>query len=300
MFVVKYKKFFFILSALLVAASLGSVIFFGVTFGIDFVGGSIMEVSYPIERPEKAEIEERLNNLAIGQYSLRGTGEDGYLLRTRELVDDEHAAVLATMSLGETVEIVEERFNTIGPIIGQELRRKALIALSLVVLTIILFVAFVFRHVSKPVSSWIYGLIAILALLHDIIIPVGVFSILGAFLGAEIDVLFVMALLAILGYSVNDTIVVFDRVRENLRLNKEQNKKEKFEETVGRSLEQTYMRSINTSLTTFFVILALFFLGPPTTQYFALVLLTGVLAGTYSSIFLATPLLVVFGKNKKS
>ena len=174
-------------------------------------------------------------------------------------------------------------------------------------LAIIFFIAFVFRHVSAPVSSWKYGIIAIIALLHDIIVTIGLFAVLGALVGAEVDILFVMALLAILGYSVNDTIVVFDRVRENLRTNLELNRKEDFELTVGKSLNQTYIRSINTSLTTFFVLITLFMLGPLATQNFALVLLTGVIAGTYSSICLATPLLVAVndlqgggqGKGKK-
>jgi len=169
----------------------------------------------------------------------------------------------------------------------------------IVVVAIILFIALAFRKVSEPVSSWKYGVIAIIALLHDIIVPVGLFALLGVVVSAEIDVLFVMALLAILGYSVNDTIVVFDRVRENLRTNSELNKKEDFELTVGKSLNQTYTRSINTSLTTLFVLLTLFFLGAPVTQNFALVLLTGVIAGTYSSIFLATPLLVVAERFRK-
>ena len=138
------------------------------------------------------------------------------------------------------------------------MKNKAFVAIGIVMLAIILFVAFAFRKVSKPVSSWKYGIIAIIALLHDIIIPIGIFSVLGFMVGSEVNALFVMALLAILGYSVNDTIVVFDRVRENLRLNRELNRKEDFELTVGKSLTQTYTRSINTSLTTAFVLLTLF------------------------------------------
>ena len=149
-----------------------------------------------------------------------------------------------------------------------------------------------------PISSWKYGVAAIIALIHDIIVPTGVFAFLGYILGVEIDILFVMALLAILGYSVNDTIVVFDRVRENLRLNREHGSEESFDLTVGKSLNQTYARSINTSLTTLFVVIALFFFGSEATQDFALVLAIGIIAGTYSSIFLATPLLVAI--NKKS
>lgn len=299
MLVVTYKKIFFAIAGITTAFSIGSIAVFGLTFGIDFTGGALTEVTYPDGRPDKAAVEERLQALALGGFSLRETGNDGYILKSRDLSEGERQAVVEALSRGGEVALVEERFNSIGPVIGQELRNKAFIAIGVMVIAIIFFVAFVFRHVSETVSSWKYGLIAIVALLHDIIIPVGVFALLGHLFAAEIDVLFVMALLAILGYSVNDTIVVFDRVRENVRLNKEAERAEDFELTVGKSLNQTYMRSLNTSLTTLFVVLMLFFLGAPATQNFALVLLAGVVAGTYSSIFLATPLLVVVGKTKK-
>jgi preprotein translocase subunit SecF len=293
MYIILYRKIFFILTAVIIALAVFSIFFFGLHFGIDFTGGAITEVSYPDSRPDKEVLEQRISALPIGSFSLRPAGEDSFILRTRDLNEDERLATAQALSLGGTVNVVEERYNSIGPTIGKELRNKALVAIAIVITAIILFVAFVFRKVSKPVSSWKYGIIAIIALIHDIIVPVGVFALLGQLIGVEIDVLFIMALLAILGYSVNDTIVVFDRVRENLRLNRESNTKEDFELTVGKSLNQTYARSLNTSLTTLFVLLALFFIGSASTQNFALVLLTGVVAGTYSSIFLATPLLVV-------
>jgi preprotein translocase subunit SecF len=296
MLIVKYRKIFFILTGVIVAAAIFSISFFGLNFGIDFTGGAITEISYTDKRPSKEVLEERLGSLGIGGFSIRPTGEEGYILRTQDLTEEQRVAVLNTLSLGGEKEVVQERFNSIGPTIGSELRNKAFVAIGIVVVAIILFVAFVFRKVSQPVSSWKYGIVAIIALIHDVLVPVGIFAFLGYTVGAEIDILFVMALLAILGYSVNDTIVVFDRVRENLRLNKENNSKEDFELTVGKSLSQTYARSINTSLTTLFVLIALFFVGSEATQDFALVLATGVIAGTYSSIFLATPLLVALGK----
>lgn len=292
MFVIKFRKIFFTIGLLLVAASIASVLYFGVVFGIDFTGGSLIEVSYTEEKVEKAALLSQFDTMEMGSYSLREIGETGYILKTKDLNVENHEAVLSVFSQDGTVSVSEERFNSVGPTIGEELRNKAFVALVLVVFAIILFVAFAFRKVSEPVSSWKYGVIAIIALIHDIFIPVGIFAVLGFYVGAEIDVLFVMALLAILGYSVNDTIVVFDRVRENLRFNKERNKKEDFELTVGKSIKQTFTRSINTSLTTIFVLLALFFIGPVATENFALVLLTGVMAGTFSSIFLAAPLLV--------
>jgi len=278
MFVVKFKKIFFGLGLLLVGASIASVLYFGLVFGIDFTGGSLIEVSYSEERLEKETLANQLDAMGMGTYSLREIGDSGFILKTKDLTVENHEAVLNVFSQNGVLLITEERFNQVGPTIGAELRNKAFVALILVVFAIILFVAFAFRKVSEPVSSWKYGVIAIVALIHDILIPVGIFAALGYYVGAEIDVLFVMALLAILGYSVNDTIVVFDRVRENLRANKETNKSEDFELTVGKSIKQTVTRSVNTSLTTIFVLLALFFIGPIATENFALVLLTGVMA----------------------
>tara|TARA_B100000745_G_scaffold63012_2_gene37285 strand:+ start:4079 stop:4975 length:897 start_codon:yes stop_codon:yes gene_type:complete len=291
MMVVAYRNIFFIISGIIVAVSISAIALLGLNFGIEFTGGEIIETKYET-RPEKNIIEARLNELDLGAYSLRAAGEGQYILRVRPLGEEERGDVFKALTeAGEAAGTIE-RFNSVGPTIGEELRNKAWIAITAVVLAIVLFIAFAFRRVSEPVSSWKYGVIAIVALLHDVIVPTGVFAVLGYFLGAEIDVLFVMALLAILGYSVNDTIVVFDRVRENLRENDEANRREDFEITVGKSLQQTYMRSINTSITTLLVLLALFFIGAEVTQDFALVLIAGVLAGTYSSIFLAAPLLV--------
>ncbi len=288
MFVVTYRKIFFILSGLLVATAIGSIAFFGLNFGIEFTGGEIAEIRYDV-RPEKAQVETQLNGLNLGTYSLRAAGDNQFILRTKPLSEDSRSAVLGLLvENGGTI----ERFNSVGPTIGEELRNKAWIAMLAVMFAIIIFIAIAFRKVSEPVRSWKYGVIAIIALIHDVIVPTGVFAAIGYFLGAEVDVLFVMALLAILGYSVNDTIVVFDRVRENLSMNEENNRKEDFELTVGKSLNQTYARSINTSITTLIVLLALFFIGAEVTQDFALVLITGVLAGTFSSLFIATPLLV--------
>ncbi len=299
MWVIERKKLFFILSGVTVGLSVLFVVLWGLVFGIDFTGGAITEVTYS-ERPEKEVVQERLDALAtLGAYSLRASGESNYILRTKDLEETERLAVNSALALGDSVEMEIERFNSIGPIIGEELRNKAFFAIGTVMLAIIFFIAFTFRHVSKPVSSWKYGAIAIVALFHDIIIPVGLFAVLGQFFGAEVDVLFVMALLAILGYSVNDTIVVFDRVRENLRDNEEANIREPFEETVGWSLNQTFVRSINTSLTTSLVLIMLFLFGGETTKWFALTLLSGVIAGTYSSIFLATPLLVWVKERQK-
>jgi len=302
MFVIKNKKIFFTLSALLVVASLFAIFSFGLNFGIDFKGGAIMEVEYLEERPELAELAEKISIVGIENALIQETGDKGLIIRTETLEANDRLKLLGVLSLNATTPFEEKRFNTVGPVIGEELKKKAWVALGTVVVAIILFIAFAFRKVSEPVSSWKYGFIAIVALVHDIIIPTGVFAFLGSqFIEFQIDILFVMALLAILGFSVNDTIVVFDRVRENLRKNKQEHLHREFPETVGESLKQTYARSLNTSLTTLFVLAMLYFIGGAATQQFALVLAIGVIAGTYSSIFLASPLLVAIeGRQNKS
>jgi preprotein translocase subunit SecF len=300
MLVIRYRAIFFGITAIVLALSIGAIAFFGLHFGLDFTGGSLLEVRYHNERPDKMLIETELGTLNLGSISLRQSGDDeAFILRTRDLGETERQSVVNVLSRGGTTEMTVERFASVGPVIGTELRNKAILAIAIVTLAMMLFIAYVFRHVSKPVSSWKYGVIAIVALLHDIIVPTGVFAVLGYLFGTEIDVLFVVALLAILGYSLNDTIVVFDRVRENLRENQESNRKEEFELTVGKSLNQTYARSINTALTTAMVLLALFFVGSPATRDFALVLIAGIVAGTYSSIFLASPLLVAWEKTAR-
>ena len=299
MFVVKYRKIFFLPSALFVGLSLLALFSWGLKPGIEFTGGALIEISYVGEVPSKEGVEERLNNLAIGTYSLRPTAESGYLLKTRDLSDVEQTAVLEALSLNEEAPLTVLQLSSIGPTLGTELFRKGIVAISAVMLAIVLYIAYTFRHVSKPVASWKYGVIAILALIHNILIPVGLFALLGHFVGVEVDVLFLVALLTILGSSVNDTIVVFDRVRENLKDNQRLNRVEDFELTVGKSLQQTYARSVNISLAILFVLLALFFFGGSSTQDFSLTLLVGVIAGTYSSIFLATPLLVTLEQFQK-
>ncbi len=298
MFVIKNKKIFLTISAILVVLSVFSITYFGLNFGIDFEGGSILEVTYPAGVPTNDVLHEKLDGISLGDFSLRAAGENGYIVRTRFLEENEHKTLLGLMTIGGQYQLQEERFNSIGPTIGDELKQKAYIAIIVVILAIIFFIAFAFRKVSVPVSSWKYGIVAIVALIHDIMIPTGIFAFLGNAAGAEVDILFVMALLAILGFSVNDTIVVFDRVRENLRIDQDTKGREPFPEIVGRSLNQTYARSLNTSLTTLLVLLALYFFGGASTQYFALTLVIGVIVGTYSSIFLASPLLVILGQGK--
>ena len=255
-----------------------------------------MRVSYQSERPAIEAVREAASGLGFGEVRVQPTGERGIILRQRELTNDERAALEAALVTLGAIEKEATQFNSIGPAIGAELLQKAWIAITLVVVLTILFIAFAFRGVSKPVQSWKYGVVAIATLLHDILIPMGLFAFLGYLIGAEVDALFIVALLTILGISINDTIVVFDRIRENLRLNEEHRRHEEFDEVVGRSITQTLTRSINTSVTVIIVLVALYFLGPAATKAFALTLIVGMIAGTYSSIFLASPLLVVWEK----
>jgi preprotein translocase subunit SecF len=293
MFVINHRKKFvgFAVALMLIAITLLTTV--GLNVGIDFNGGSLLEVSYT-DRPDIEGVRESLSVLDLGAITVRPSGDEAFVLRSKTLTPEEKNLVLATL----TGEAQEERFNSIGPVVGEELRSKAFMAIVIVIIAIILFITFAFRRVSEPVSSWKYGLATIVALIHDILIPTGVAVLLGYYLGFEVNLLFVTALLAILGYSVNDTIVVFDRVRENLLINQEDNLVEDFKEVVGRSLRQTIARSINTSLTLVFVLLTLYFFGADATKDFVLILLVGVLAGTYSSIFIASPLLVFLAKKE--
>jgi len=292
--IAKNLKYFFILPGVLSLAAVIALGVWGLRPGIDLSGGSLVQVTYTSARPPVEQVQAIMRPLNLGEVRAQPANETGYIVRTRALTDDEHTQVVAV--LGGLGSMKEDQFTTVGPTIGSELLQKAWIAIVLVVLCTIVFIAFAFRGVSKPVASWKYGIVAIVTLLHDILVPAGLFAALGHFVGAEIDALFIVALLTILGISINDTIVVFDRIRENLRINEEKGKREEFDEVVGRSITQTIVRSINTSMTVVIVLAALYFFGPEATKYFSLTLIVGMIAGTYSSIFLASPLLVVWQK----
>jgi len=293
MFVVRNRKYFYWFSGTVVALAILAIIFFGFNLGIDFRGGSLLQVNYSGERPSLATVQDTVASIVGGEPSVRAIGDSGYVVRMQSISEQEHQGVLQALSktaattTGASVE--EQQFNSIGPVLGAESARKSLIAIVLVLLMIVSFIAFAFRKVSEPVSSWKYGVIAIVALAHDVLVPTGFYVVLGHFNPlVEVDTLFVTALLVILGFSVHDTIVVFDRVRENLRLEK----RKPFDQIVGESISQTFTRSINTSLTVVLALLVLFFVGGAETHNFVLALLVGIIAGTYSSIFLGSPLLV--------
>ena len=292
--IIKYKKIFLGISLALVLAALGIVGVKGLDYGIEFTGGALLEISYPQDQvPLLDVLRDRLAETNF-DTAIQHFGDNSYIVKTKPLSETERKILVSALDIDNTGTV--ERFNSIGPSVGKELRTKSLYALIFVSLGIVFFVAYAFRHVSKPVSSWRYGFVAVIALLHDIIIPVGILTLLGT----EIDTLYVVGLLSILGLSVNDTIVVFDRIRENLADNEESKIKEEFDITVGDAVTKTITRSILTSLTLIIVPLALYYVGPAATQTLAFVLLLGTIIGTYSSIFLASPLLTYMAKKEVS
>jgi preprotein translocase subunit SecF len=290
MTIVKYRKLLFIITSILLGGAIVAIAYLGLPLGIDFTGGSLVQVNYPNGRPELSTIKAEIDALSLGDVSVRAAGEQAVNIRTRSLSPEEHTTVLT--ALGKKASTTELSYTSVGPAFGSQFAAKALWAILAVMLAITLYVAFAFRKVSRPVPSWIYGVIVIAMLVHDLIIPAGFYAILANATGASVDALFVTALLALLGYSVNDTIVVFDRVRERLAQNEKDNHKEPFETTVGKSISETLTRSLNTSLTTALGLVAVAFWGAEATRNFALVMLVGVVAGTYSSILLAAPLLL--------
>lgn len=289
MFILRYKTFFISLAVILVATSFALMAKFGIREGVDFTGGTVIETQYVADAPAGVDLAK------LAAQDIRGfaTGTSTYKFISTKSYEEMRPLLIDAVAQGKYV-YQETQVNTVGPTLGKEMTRKAMIAIVFVVLAILAFIAFTFREVSRPVSSWKYGVIAMVTLLHDIIVPTGVYVLFSHYYGAEVDTLFVIALLTILGISISDKIVVFDRIRENLK----SGSKKDFSEIVGMSLKQTFTRSINTSVTVVLALVALYFYGPVTTKFFALTLTVGMIVGTYSSIFVASPLLTVWNKNK--
>lgn len=319
-----YRKIGLLVSAAVFVLAIAALLFLGLKPGIDFTGGSLLEISFTEEQPTVQEVREGLAELNLGlENTVIQPAENKHMIfRLRFISEDEHQLILAKLrekfesnivnldaSVVDEAGVVdfeeaiknaaenrmwEERLETIGPAISSQLRQRAVYAMVGVNIAIILFIAYAFRRVSKPVASWKYGLVAVAALIHDVTVTAGVFALLGRFYGVEVGIPFVVALLTVLGYSVNDTIVVFDRIRENLI----RRSAETFAQTINNAVNETLARSINTTLTTMLVLAALFFFGGETIKYFSLALLIGVFLGAYSSIFVASPLLVVWERWK--
>ena len=291
--IIQKRKIWFTISTILVLGSILAIYINGLKLGIDFTGGSLLEVRLIDTTAQSSAVEASVLSALpeLDEIKVQSSGTAQFIVRTKELSQSEHQLILGSM-LAEFGEVDELRFESIGPTLGAELKDKAITALIVASIVIILYIAWSFRKVLEPVQSWKYGVGAIVALVHDVVITTGVYSFFTHFGNYQVDGLFITALLVVLGYSVNDTIVVYDRVRENV-LNK---KIKHFEELVNQSVNDTITRSINTSLTTLLVLLSLFFLGGASIHGFVLALIIGVVIGTYSSIFLASPILVVWAQ----
>ncbi len=286
--IIKYRNWFFIFSLLLIIPGLISLSLWGLKLGIDFEGGTLWEIKFA----------RQVNSHAVSQYlkdqqeevsSVAQTNADSVLIRMKSADEVKVSEVKNKLNskFGKTEDV---RLETVGPTISQELTRKAVVAVLVSILAIVLYITWSFRQIPKPTSSISFGICTIIALVHDVIVVVGSFAILGHFFQVEIDSLFITALLTIIGFSVHDTIVVFDRIRENLK----KHSNFSFEQIVNHSILQTFARSLNTSLTVVFVLLALFLFGGESIKNFILALIIGIISGTYSSIFNAAPLLVVW------
>ena len=279
------RKIYYAISAVFIVASMVALLLWGLKFGIDFKGGSILEIAYSDnKRPETNQIIDSLKPLKLNDLRISPVGDNGMNFRFRETDETTHQEIIKI--LGGNIE--ERRFSSIGPTIGTELKQKSIKAIIIVLLGISLYIAWAFRKVFRPLSSWRYGVVTLVALFHDLVIPIGLFAYLGHFYGVEVGTNFIVALLVILGFSVHDTIVVFDRIRENLKRYTSLD----FVPLVNQSVNETLVRSISTSFTVLLTLLALYIFGGEILRYFILALMVGIFSGTYSSIFIASPLLV--------
>ena len=284
------KNIFLAVAVVMVAASLVAIAAFGFRQGIDFSGGTLWKMTVPGGNP--AGLSAFLAENGVHDPKVNYDPASGSFLVRMPAADSETSHErLSGAFQAEYPGWEELSYQSIGPSVGRELRNKSLIAIVLVLVGISLYIAFAFRKVYRPLSSWTYGAMTLASLFHDVAIPAGLLAVLGRYRGIEIDSNFVVALLVVIGFSVHDTIVVFDRIRENLLLDRGRTG---FGETVNTSINQTLARSINTSLTLVLVLLALYFVGPLTLRYFILTLLVGTVAGVYSSICVASPLLYLW------
>ena len=283
---IKHKRIYFTFSIILILVSALALTIYGLEWGIDFTGGSILELNYKEGRPSISEVKESLNDFDLGDARVQFSGDEGIMIRTKDISEEVHQQVISKLREGGSLE--ELKFEKIGPIMGKELKQKTTLVAILSIIAILLYITIAFGRVSRPIASWQYGIASLIALSHDVLIPLGMFAVLGRLYDVQITIPVITALLTVIGYSINNTVVVFDRVRENLI----RDRKSDFRDIVDKSLNETLTRSLNTSLTTLFVLFAIYFFGGETLRYFSLALITGLICGTYSSLFLAAPLLV--------
>lgn len=283
--IIGHRKIWYLISTILIVPGILALIFWGLNFGLDFKGGTSLEVRFTENKPV-GQVQDSLKDLNLNNLTVVSTSQNGILIKTGVIDQTKHNQI--TDALNKIGENKEASYESVGPTVSGDIRNKAIMAVIFASLGIILYIAFAFRQVPKPASSWKFGVCAIIALIHDLLFVIGTFAILGHFFHIEINSLFITALLTIMGFSVHDTIVVFDRIRENLR----KHPSLAFAENVNNSILQTLNRSLNTSLTVLIVLSSLYFLGGDTLKNFILALLVGITIGTYSSIFNASQLLV--------
>jgi preprotein translocase subunit SecF len=301
--IVKSTKIWLGVSSVLVLVSLVCIFTFRYHLGIDFAGGTSLEIEVgtPDTYADTLPVGTTINQYLATSYKTSTNQDvviqtagaaDRFILRSKSITNEQKNAWLTT---GKAVlpNLQELQFTSVSPTVGADVVRKAILAVIVAMIAILLYLAYAFRRVPKPTNSWRFGATAVAALLaHDVIILLGVYSLLSHFFGAEIDSMFITALLTLLGFSVHDTIVTYDRLRENLIRHGAGN----FEQTVNDSIVETITRSINTTFTLVMVLLAMTLMGGRTTFFFTLSLLIGVILGTYSSIFVASPLLLMWQK----
>jgi len=289
---IRYSNLYFIFSGILILASIVVFFTFGLKPGIDFIGGNLLEVEFKDQLPSIGELREDLSGVIGGDFTLQETGENGIVLRSKEISDEEHKEILEIFKT-KGGDFEEKRFEMISSVVGNEFKKNTIIAIIISCIAIMVYIAMAFRRASRLISSWQYSIAAIIALLHNILITCGIFVFLGKFMNLEINIPFIAALLTIIGYSINDIIVIFDRCRENLNRGDKDLKK-----IINRSLTETIARSVFTSSTTLLTLFAILFWGGETLFPFVLTLIVGIAVGTYSSIFIAAPLLYKFANNK--
>lgn len=283
------RKLFLLVSGIVTGLSIVSIVLFGFKLSIDFTGGSRLELASTInKRLDTQKIRAVFQADKIHVVSIRNLSNTDVIVRTDTITNGQKTQVISKL-LDEGLNVREKSFDTLGPTIGGETKNKAIQAVAIAIVAITLYIAFAFRQVSKPVSSWKFGVSAIIALVHDVVVVLGVFSLLGLFFGIEVDSLFITAVLTIMGFSVHDTIVVFDRIRENQLKNV---RNLSFDAVVNNSFNETLARSLNTSLTVVLVLLALLLFGGESIRWFIVAFLVGIITGTYSSIFIASSILV--------
>ncbi len=288
--IIKKRSWFLGVSGVLIAASVASIAVFGFRPGIDLSGGTQWEISIPGVSDESA-IAAAIRSVSGKDVSVKRSDEGSFFVRLPDISENEHQTYLVELTK-QFGPVEEKNFSSIGPSIGSELRTKSMWAIVLVLLGISLYVAWAFRKVSRPIKSWKYGIVTLITLFHDVAIPAGVLAILGYWKGIEIDTNFIVALLVVMGFSVHDTIVIFDRIRENILVLR--GRSFSLGEIINKSVKETLTRSINTSLTLVVVLVSLMIFGPASLFYFIFTILLGTIFGTYSSIFVASPLLYVW------